>query len=190
MAKVKLNPVLEQFRGRIGELVFKRYGDEVVVSPNPDRSDIQPSEAQLAQQERFREATLYGKTIMADADLKADYDAVAHSKGIPVFALTIADFFHAPHIRGIDLSEYAGAVGNTILIQADDDFEVTSVQVSLTDSEGTPIESGAAVESPPQSGNWLYTATAAVASGTTVRVAATASDRPGGMGTGEAEKSI
>jgi hypothetical protein len=95
MAKVKLNPVLVQFRGKIGDLVFKHYGDEVVVSRNPDRSGLRVSEAQLAQQERFREATLYGKMVMADPEAKAKYDAVAQSMGMPVFALTIADYFNA-----------------------------------------------------------------------------------------------
>jgi hypothetical protein len=55
-----LNPVLEQIRGQVGDLVFKCYGDEVVVGRKPDRSDIQPTEAQLAHQERFRQAVLYG----------------------------------------------------------------------------------------------------------------------------------
>jgi hypothetical protein len=30
--KVELTPVLEQLRGQVGDLVFKRYGDEVVIS--------------------------------------------------------------------------------------------------------------------------------------------------------------
>jgi hypothetical protein len=54
MAKVKLNPVLEQVRGQVGELVFKHYGDEVVVGHKPDRSGIQPTQAHLRHQERFR----------------------------------------------------------------------------------------------------------------------------------------
>jgi hypothetical protein len=40
MAKVKLNPVMEKFRGRIGDLVFKHYGDEVMgrTKPRPKRT--------------------------------------------------------------------------------------------------------------------------------------------------------
>jgi hypothetical protein len=190
MAKVKLNPVLVQFRGKIGDLVFKHYGDEVVVSRNPDRSGLRVSEAQLAQQERFREATLYGKMVMADPEAKAKYDAVAQSMGMPVFALTIADYFNAPEIKDVDLANYNGGSGDEIGIMASDDFGVTSVLVSLTDGADTPIESGQAVETPPRSGHWIYTATEAVASGTTVRVAVTASDRPGGTGNGQGEKTV
>ena len=66
MAKVKLNPVLEQIRGQVGELVFKHYGDEVIVGRKPDRSGVLPSDIQLEHQERFRQAVLYGRLVMAD----------------------------------------------------------------------------------------------------------------------------
>ena len=65
-----------------------------------------------------------------------------------------------------------------------------SVQVAMTDGDGNPIESGAAVENPADSGRWVYTATAAVATSTTVRIAVTAEDRPGGTGTSEGEKAV
>ena len=55
MAKVKLNPVMEQMRGKIGDLVFKRYEDRVVVTRNPDRDGLIPSAVQSEQQERFRQ---------------------------------------------------------------------------------------------------------------------------------------
>ena len=65
MAKVKLNPVMEKFCGKIGDLVFKHYGNEVIVGRNPDRLDIQPTQAQLEHQERFQQAVLYGRLVMA-----------------------------------------------------------------------------------------------------------------------------
>lgn len=66
MAKVKLNPILEQIRGKVGDLVFKRYGEEVVISRPPDFEGREWTEAQLAARERFRQAALYGKIVMAD----------------------------------------------------------------------------------------------------------------------------
>jgi len=73
---------------------------------------------------------------------------------------------------------------------ASDDFDVLSVQVALTDGESNPLESGAAVETPANSTRWVYTATAAVETGTTVRIAVTAEDRPGSTDTAEGEKAI
>lgn len=188
MAKVKLNPILEQISGKIGDLVFRRYGDETIISQNPDRSGIVPSAAQLAARERFREAALYGKIVMADPETKALYTDAAKTKGQPVFSLTVADFFNAPAVNEVDLSAYSGAIGDEIIIIARDDFEVLDVAVNLSESDGSLIENGAAVETPADSGRWIYTTTASVATGTTVRIAVTASDRPGGLGTAEEEK--
>jgi hypothetical protein len=190
MAKVKLNPVLEQLRGQVGDLVFKRYGDEIVISRKPDLEGIEPSEAQLAQRERFRQAALYGKLALADPEAKALYTEAAKDGGKPVFALLVADFFNAPAVEEVDLSAYGGQVGDEIVILASDDFGVAGVDVDIADGGGNAVESGAATETPPDSGRWVYAAEAGVATGTTVRIAVTASDRPGGTGQAEAEKTV
>lgn len=190
MAKVKLNPVLEQMRGPIGDLVFKHYGDNVVVGSKPDRSGVQPTDAQLQHQERFRQAVLYGQLVMADPEQKALYAQVAKASGKPLFSLTIADFFNAPAVDEVDLSAYSGGVGNPILVRAHDDFAVVSVCVSITKASGEAIESGEAVQTPPKSLRWVYTATAAVPHGTVVRIAVSASDHPGGVGEATSEKSL
>jgi hypothetical protein len=62
--------------------------------------------------------------------------------------------------------------------------------VGLMDAEGNPIESREAVETPPDGGRWVYMATVAVETGTTVRIAVTATDRPGGVAEAEEEKAI
>ncbi len=190
MAKVKLNPIMERLRGEFGDLVFKHFGDEVVISHRPDRSGVQPTEAQLQHQERFRQAVLYGQLVMADPGQKALYAEAAKESGKPLFSLTIADFFNAPAVDEVDLSAYAGEAGNPIAVRAHDDFEVVSVRVSITKSSGEAIESGEAVQTPPNSPRWVYTATAAVPQGTAVRIAVSASDRPGGVGEATSEKSL
>ncbi len=167
MAKVKLNPILEGIRGQVGDLVFKRYGDETVISRKPDLSGVPPTEAQLAQRKRFSEAALYGKMVMADPDTKALYEEAAKKKGKPIFSLTVADFFHAPTVDEVDMSGYTGAVGDEIAIRAHDDFDVAGVSIVLADAGGGIIESGEAVETSADSGRWVYTATANVGVGTT-----------------------
>ena len=162
MAKVKLNPVLEQFRGQIGDLVFKHYGAEVGVGRKPDRSGIQPTEAQLEHRVRFRQAVLYGRLVMADPDKKEIYEQAAKEKGKPIFSLTVADFFNAPVVDEVDLSSYSGAEGDAIIILAHDDFKVARLQVVVSDSNGQEIENGEAEETPPTSGRWIYTATEGV----------------------------
>lgn len=190
MAKVKLNPVLEQIRGQVGDLVFKHYGDEMVVGRKPDRSGIVPTEGQLEHQDRFRQAVLYGRLVMADPQKKALYEKASKASGKPLFSLTIADFFNAPVVDEVDLSAYSGAAGDQIVVRAHDDFQVTHLRVNVSDASGVGIESGEAEETPAKSGRWVYTATTAVPAGTNVRIAVTVSDQPGGTGEATAEKPL
>ncbi len=190
MAKVKTNPIIEQVRGKIGNLVFRRYGDTTIVSSAPVQDKKNVSEAQAATRQRFREAALYGKMVMADAEKKVIYEEAAKATGKPVFCLTIADFFNAPAVDEVDMSGYTGKAGDLIRIRAHDDFDVVGVSVAIANSEGQSLESGEAVETPAKSGIWIYTATQAVATGTTVRIAVTATDRPGGKGKAQQEKAV
>lgn len=186
MANVKLNPILERIRGQVGDLVFRRFQGRTILSRKPDLAGVVPSEAQLAHKERFRQAALYGKVVMADAAQKSLYVEAAKERGKPVFSLTVADYLNPPVVTGVDLSGYAGVVGDAITIAAVDDFEVSGVQVQLSDGDGSELEAGSALRG--QDGFWVYTATTAVAPGTTVRVVVTAIDRPGGTGEATADK--
>ena len=174
----------------MGDLVFKRYGEEVILSRKPDLEGVDPTAGQLAQRERFRDAVLYGKMVMADAQARALYEEAARAKGRPVFSLMVADFFNAPSVDEVDLSGYNGAVGDAIVIRAHDDFDVRGVSVALTQADGVAIESGAAVETPAESGRWVYVATVVVSPGTRVRIAVTAQDHPGGAAQAEQEKAV
>jgi hypothetical protein len=136
-------------------LVFKRYGDKVIVSRKPDLSDHEPTEAQLAHRERFRQAVLFGEMVRADPEAKAIYDEAAEARGKPMLSLAVADFFNAPSVDEVDLSGYGGQVGDEIAIRASDDFDVVGVRVALTGADGTPIEEGAAAETPPDSVSWV-----------------------------------
>jgi hypothetical protein len=190
MAKIKLNPVFEHMRGQIGELVFKHYGDDVIVARKPDLSDKEPTAAQVAARERFRQAVLYGKMVVADPASKTLYDAAARVEGKPMFSLAVADFYHAPEVTEVDLSSYGGAVGDEIVVYATDDFGVTAMALTVADADGNLLEQGPALETPAGSGRWVYPATVAVAAGTTVRLTVTVQDRPGNVTTHEIEETL
>jgi hypothetical protein len=190
MAKVKLNPIVKKIRGQVGDLIFRRYGDGVILAQKPEWTETPPSDAQQVIRDRFRQAALYGKLMMADPETKMLYEKAAKIKGQPVFSLAVADFFNAPAVDEVDLSAYGGKAGDSILVAASDDFKVLAVEVILTDAEGQLLEGGAAVETPAESGLWLYTATTTIPTGTTVRIAVNASDRPGTKATAEKEKAI
>jgi hypothetical protein len=187
MAKSTLNPILQQINGHIGDLVFREVRGRTVISQKADLSHVEPTEAQLVWRERFREAALYGKAVMADPLLKALYEAAAKAERKPLFSMVVADYLHPPVVSTVDLNAYTGAAGAVIRVTAYDDFEVTAVMVSLADGSGAVLEGGAAVM---ENGRWLYTTTTTAPAGTEVTVTATALDRPGNEGSAAAVKVI
>lgn len=190
MSKVKLNPVIEQLRGQIGDLVFKRYHDRTILSRKPDSSDRPWSAAQMLHRERFGQASRYGRQVMADPALRALYQAAATACKQPLFSLIVGDYLNAPVVQRVDLEAFQGASGDRIVVDAQDDFSVTRVRVEVRSNGGAVLESGEALETPAGSGQWRYTVQTNLASGTTVQVEAQAYDRPGGMGRLEVQKTV
>lgn len=185
MAKVELNPIFDAVHGKIGDLVLKQYGGDTLMTRLADPTTRAPSAAQLAHQERFRQAAAYGKQVLADPALRAEYLARAQALNLPLFALTVADFFNKPVVTGMDLSAYHGQVGETIRVYTRDEGQVVKVHVTVA-NEGTTLEQGEATETAPGSGEWEYTTT--TATGLPVTVTATATDRAGNVGSLQAAR--
>jgi len=175
--KVVLNPMFEQASGMLGDLVFREMRGKTVISRKATYND-EPTENQVEHRERFKQAVAYGKSVMADDSVRPLYEAAAKAKNVPVFSLTVADFFNAPVIRNVDVFGYSGQIGDTISILTSDDLGVVRVHVSITDDQGNPIENGEAIETAQGSGSWIYTAT--VQSQPIVNIQVVALDRPGG----------
>ena len=182
MAGVIVNPVLKKIHGKIGGLVFKKYGDETIIAQSPGPRTTPPTAGQQAQRERFKLAAVYGHTALADPVTGAIYRDRAKAKGQPVFSVAVADFFHPPVVDAIDLSAYTGKTGETIKIRASDDFEVVGVEVRILDVNGTALEQGPATRS-GSDGQWLYPTTTNLPDGQQVSIEVTATDRPGHKGT-------
>jgi len=178
MTKARLHPSLLEFKGAMGDMVFKKRGKKVYVSIK-SKGTSNPSDAQLAQRKIFRKAVNYATTAMADETLRAFYEALAERKESTARGLCIGDFLNEPNIDDLDFSKYHGQVGDRILITTSDDVGVVEVNVDLSKADGTHIEKGKAVENGTGSGNWEYVATVPVPLGTDIFISAEAFDRPG-----------
>ncbi len=179
MAKVKLNPIVEQVRGQVGDLVFRNLRGDTILSSKPDFSGVQATEQQIEHRERFKRAVAYGRMVMADNETRELYEQAADRKGTPAFALTVADFMNAPAIDEVDVSDYGGQTGDPIYIRTHDDFGVQRVDVNVSNGSGTVLEDGQAVVD-AGTGRWVYLGQTNLATGTTIRIEVSASDRPGG----------
>ena len=176
MAKIRKNIIVQGFSGTLGDqLVIKqdKAGRTILAVPptlDPDRTF---TEAQQAQQEKFRDATTYAK----DAKTQEVYQEKAAGTPQTPYNVAMADWFHAPEVQEIDMENWNGAVGDIIRIKAVDDVQVTQVTVLITEQSGTVLEQGAATNA--GSGWWTYTTQTAVSG--SPRVVASARDLPGNV---------
>jgi hypothetical protein len=86
-----------------------------------------PTKKQALQRKRFQQATAYAKAAV-----------------------------EPPDIAKIDLTEYAGSIGDRIQIVVSDNFAVESIRIRITNADGSPVEEGEAVQS--EEDVWIYTA--------------------------------
>lgn len=179
MAKIELDPAFEAFRGGLGNYVYRKTEDGVIASPRVNRT-YPPTAGQLAVRQRFATAAAYAKAVLAHAVQGPRYVAAAAEKGLRPAAFAVTDFLTPPEVTAIDAAGYHGAVGEAIVVQATDLFEVTGVAVAIRSAAGAVLEQGAAVL---VEGTWRYLATTAIAAGTAVTLEAVATDRPGHTGT-------
>lgn len=178
MAKSVNNVITHGLSGKVGDIiVFSQRNGKTIVSKVPKKSTKGPSEKQQAHLRKFQQAIIYAKGAVADATTKEAYAAAA-KKGETAYNVAVADLLHAPDIESIDLSKYSGKVGDTIEIEATDDFEVVEVTVAIYNGDGSLVEKGnAALDANGQ--NWIYTATANNASLVGDKIVVQASDIPG-----------
>ena len=178
MAKTNLNSTIDDYRGSIGKLVFKKYRGRTIVAKKPVIT-AEPSQAQLDQRIRFKEAAAFGKFAQNDPDLRAIYEPIARAREVTVYTVAVQDYLKKPVIQPLDLFQYKGRVGDPILIQATDELGLAGVEVSIDSNDGTLIESGPAEEGVPGTGKWTYTATVPVAQGSDIFIEVVALDHAG-----------
>jgi len=179
MATSKNNLLTHGLSGTVGDLlVFRNKGGQVIVASKPKERTSDYTEAEKSQHQRFQHATIYGKSAITDPTLKAAYTAAA-GEGQSAYNVAVADFFHAPDIKTLDLSAYKGNVGDTITIEVTDDFKVAEVEVNIFNADGTVVEQSNAVQNPINAIEWIFTAKVANASVTGDRIEIKAYDLPG-----------
>ena len=94
MAKVKLNPLIVQVSGTMGNFVFKKSRrGEAIVASCPRKSKTEPSEAQKAHRERFKQAVAYARAALADPAVRTHYEERAAKEGKGAFAAAQSDYF-------------------------------------------------------------------------------------------------
>ncbi len=154
MAKIKLNPILQEASGSLGkDLMLRRLPDgRTILCQKPDFSQRTFSQKQLSHQERFRQASAYAKQA---AKTQPIYTELAAGTIKTAYNLALSDWFHPPQILDMDWHNFNGNAGNSLRVQVRDNIIVAQVVFSILSSEQQPLETGNAIQ-----GNdlwWEYT---------------------------------
>lgn len=147
MARVSKNTFTKGLSGMVGkDMVFRQVGGRTIVSTRPEpQSEDSLTERQLAQRRDFKRAVAYARAKLLIPEEKQAYKEIAAKHAlVSAFAAAVGDYLKAPEIMDIDTTAYAGNVGDFILIEAQDNFKVNLLTVTITLPDGTVLESGQA----------------------------------------------
>ena len=174
------NILTQDLRGEVGKtIVFRHRGEKTFVAryPRPRNPELKATEKQLKHRNKFQEAVLYAKSVLANPTQKALYQAdhKVKRKLMTAFNVAIADYLNPPVVRRIDVSNYRGKIGDKIYFIILDAISIQSVKVALHQSGGTLIEQGEAIK---EGMLYVYTATANQSSFTGSILTVTVTDLP------------
>ena len=180
MAKMKLNPAVNALSGKLGKMVHRQLWGEHVVSQAPDFSDRVLSPKQVAENTKYKTASLIWKGL--PEAVRIAYKDWGKRINKPPYALFNKNYSSPPAVEAIDLSQYAGKASQPVTIRAVDLFEVSEVEVTVRQASGVVVEHGPAVRSPSEPRDWIYRTTVTVAGPATLVVEAVAMNWPGKRG--------
>src|ERR1051325_10320311 len=146
MTKVFYNGSIANFRGRIGNLIFRQLPDgTTVVSEAPPRetgrrkkrAKEKRSPRQKAHNESVSDAAAYWRGKGKDYPIYSELAAATIMRTAYNFALS--DWFHPPEIHHVERQD------GSILVEATDNIMVARVRVTVLDQDGKVLEAGEAV---------------------------------------------
>ncbi len=175
------NLFLEGLTGSAKNMTVRRLpGNRSVVSARSRGSKKKPTELQLDVRDQFKASIEYANGVKADPAKLAVYVAKVKPGRSP-FNLMVKDFSTPPYVKSITHDRYTGQAGQSIHLQAYDDFKVVLVEVIITDAAGQVIEQGNAL-SRGTSRDWTYTTTVVNNQLPGTKISAIATDIPGNTG--------
>jgi hypothetical protein len=164
MARIKGNQITEGMTGMINK--------QIVLTDRKRK----PTAGQHINREKMKSCNEYAIEAMENAEVKKAYRAAAKG-GQTAVNVAFSDAWHAPVVHDIIANGYKGNAGDTILVEATDNFKVSAVKVSIFDREGILVEEGQAT---PRSSMWMYVTQRD--HDHAARIVATAFDLPGNKG--------
>jgi hypothetical protein len=148
MAKLNLNKLFDEIRGKLGDLVIRRRPDgTLIISSQPRYRKKGGSPAQKAHRQHVKEIEPYASHLAKVHPIYAELAAgeVARGKWMSPYNFAFADCMKPPVIQRIERHE------GLIRVEASDNIGVTKVWLVVLDEAGKTLEIGDAIRA---EGNW------------------------------------
>lgn len=175
MGKIKNNVVTKGFSGRLGDdLVFRQVDNQTIFAKRTLVTSV-PTARQTQIRNKFTDAANFASAAIENEQASTTYKLMAELQGLKsAYLAAMTDYLTMPEIGGVYSAGYKGQVGDVFNIRPRVPFKVISIEVRITDVNGTTIESGSATANELK---WKYTATVANANVRGSRLILTARDR-------------
>lgn len=178
MTKIKNNALLQAISGKMGEThSYRKVRGKMYMVNLPEKGNTLRDD-QKTFITRFQRGVNYAKLQMEDPLAKEMYQKGITPRKHSAYLVALSDRLNAPQVHEIKVAEYNGAIGDSIVIDATDDFKVTRVRVTISDPDGTKVEQGFAVQDAKVPERWVYTTTEANPSAKGSTISVTAFDTP------------
>jgi hypothetical protein len=151
---IKDNIVTKGLSGMLGGvIVFRQVRGKTVVSNRP-RKPVRQSELQRENRVRFRAASSYAKEAMHDPEKKERYKIRARKLNLPnAYTAALTDYLRRPVVNTV---KRGGRANDLITIKASKNgFALASVDVTMTDAQGSPLKTCPATLKDRVKGEWV-----------------------------------
>jgi hypothetical protein len=150
------NPLTHGASGMLGGvLVFRTWNGKTYMYNRPKKPSKQ-SESQKDNRNRFRMATHYAKSMMADPAKKVEYQEKARQLNLPnAYTAAITEYLRKPEIAEIEITDGPVSKEREVkIIAGKKGFDADPVEVIIQSAEGKEIQKGAAIKE--RDNNWRY----------------------------------
>jgi hypothetical protein len=145
MAVSKNNPLTHGASGMLGGVVVFRTWNGKTFMYNRPKKPTKQSELQKDNRNRFRMATSYAKSMMANPEKKAEYKERAKQLNLPnAYTAAIAEYLRKPEIQEIEVVTSSEKIEEIKIAASKKGFDLETVTVSIENQEGRVIEKGEA----------------------------------------------
>jgi hypothetical protein len=186
MAKIILNPAIQVISGDISGFVYRHQADGsvIIAKAGVRHQDHEPTPAQEAQIQKFKEASARYARLIQEVDVREAYEKVLAAAGptARMRAMVMGDIMSAPKIDALDLSHYQGRTRDTIRVLAEDNVGVARLELVIFDQTASAVLETAFHQPDDRvrgEMEWVYTTTADAPAGHAIEVQVAAYDLAG-----------